>query len=112
MGGIEQIPLTSGDRQRIAEVFNSFRIQFGLELVEKGWDRDSVFDGIDPTKCEFASDLPGVLAILRAGGAVLGIDRDAITLRDGCGWHFRKTKGGGLSLAAEHADLIRGELCG
>ena len=89
-------PLTAEEKRRIAEVFNALRDQHGHSLVAAGWHRDVVFDGLDPTVCEKAGDVPGVIGLLMAGGRLVRIHPDRLDLEFPDGVPFSKIRGGCL----------------
>ena len=89
-------PLTDEEKSRVGEAFNSLRDQHGHSLVAAGWHRDVVFDGLDPTQCEKAGDVPGVIGLLMAGGKLVQIHPDRLDLEFPNGEPFSKIRGGCL----------------
>ncbi|MEO5349791.1 MAG: hypothetical protein H7836_09105 [Magnetococcus sp. YQC-3] len=87
-------PLTDEEKRRVEEAFNSLRDQHGHALVAAGWHRDVVFDGLDPTRCETAGDVPGVIGLLMAGGRLVKIHPDRLDLEFPDGELFSKIRGG------------------
>ena len=73
-------PLTDEEKRRIDEVFQNLRDQHGHALVEAGWHREVVFDGLDPTQCEKAGDVPGVIGLLMSSGRLVKIHPDQLDL--------------------------------
>ncbi|MEO5334102.1 MAG: hypothetical protein H7839_18985 [Magnetococcus sp. YQC-5] len=100
-------PLTDEEKRRIDEAFNSLRDQHGHALVAAGWHRDVVFDGLDPTHCETAGDVPGVIGLLMAGGRLVKIHPDRLDLEFPDGEPFSKIRGGCLLGGKVLDDFLR-----
>ena len=83
--------LTTDEKIAIDLVFAEFRRDHGAALVGAGWDRQSVFGTADPAKSLNVDDVPGVIALLMAGGRVEKIAQDRIFFSQADGsittWH-------------------------
>jgi hypothetical protein len=75
--------LDEAEHEAIVIAFEAFREQHGPELVEHGWDRVSVFGGLDPLHPVTLDDLPGVIALWMDGWQVVEIARDRLLFRRG-----------------------------
>lgn len=73
--------LTTAEKAAIGQTFVEFRDQHGHALVAAGWDRSAVFCGMDPTAIETVDDIPGILALLWAGGRVERITEQMLYFR-------------------------------
>ena len=100
-------PLTPEEKRRIEEAFNGLRDQHGHALVEAGWHRDVVFDGLDPTQCEKVGDVPGVIGLLMSGGRLVQIHPGRLDLEFPDGVPFSKTRGGCLLGGSELEKHLR-----
>ncbi|MEO5333294.1 MAG: hypothetical protein H7839_14865 [Magnetococcus sp. YQC-5] len=100
-------PLTDEEKRRIEEAFNNLRDQHVHALVAAGWHRGVVFDGLDPTQCETAGDVPGVIGLLMAGGRLVKIHPDRLDLEFPDGEPFSKIRGGCLLGGKVLDDFLR-----
>ncbi|WP_130471415.1 hypothetical protein [Candidatus Magnetaquicoccus inordinatus] len=89
-------PLTDEEKIRLAAAFRTLRDRHGRELHAAGWDRDAVFDGLDPTRCEVAGDVPAVLGLFMDGGRLVAVHPDRLDLEFPNGVPFSKIRGGCL----------------
>lgn len=71
-------PMTDTDRGEIAAAFHAFRDRHGPALVAAGWDRQAVFDGLDPLAAACWDELPGVAALLWDGWQLAAIKPDLL----------------------------------
>ena len=100
-------PLTAEEKFRVEEAFNGLRDQYGHALVEAGWNRQAVFDGLDPTQCEKAGDVPGVIGLLMSGGRLVQIHPGRLDLEFPDGVPFSKIRGGCLLGGKVLDDFLR-----
>ena len=100
-------PLTAEEKRRVEDAFNTLRNQHGHALVATGWHRDVVFDRLDPTQCETAGDVPGVIGLLMAGGRLVKIHPDRLDLEFPDGEPFSKIRGGCLLGGKVLDDFLR-----
>ncbi len=90
---IESRPLTDDEKAGIDIAFATLKKQHGAALYAAGWKREMVFDGLDPTRCEKAGDVPTMIRILMAGGRLVAIHPDRLDLEEADGTTFSKIKG-------------------
>ncbi|MBF0439383.1 MAG: hypothetical protein HQL93_09710 [Magnetococcales bacterium] len=74
-------PLTDAEKTDIGRVFEEFRAAHGRELHAMGWARESVFFGMNPLEALTVDEVPGLMALLLAGGKVERILPDRILLK-------------------------------
>ena len=99
--------LTDEEKRSANKAFQSLRDQYGHALVKAGWDRKAVFDGLDPTKCKKAGDVPGIIGLLMAGGRLVKIHPDRLDLEFPNGMPFSKIRGGCLMGGKVLDDYLR-----
>ncbi|MBF0213034.1 MAG: hypothetical protein HQM00_05640 [Magnetococcales bacterium] len=89
-------PLTDDEQADMAKTFHQLRERHGRELAAFGWDRKSVFGGLDPLAAKVMDDVPGMIALLRSGGRIVEIRRDRIVVEDRFRWPMAWMKYGGF----------------
>lgn len=101
--------LTDDEKAAIDVAFGELRNQHGPALHAAGWVRSIIFDGLDPTKCEKAGDVPGIIGLLMGGGRLVAIHPDRLDLEFSDGTPFSTIKSGvsigGTELAKYLTDL-------
>lgn len=88
-------PLTMAEINGLRNTFQTFREQHGPDLVDAGWTRAEVFNGMDPENPRFVDDISGVMALLWSGWTMQRICRDFL-LFNRKGELVEKRHGGGL----------------
>ena len=76
-------PMSATVRGEITTAFHTFRDQHGPALVAAGWERQAVFDGLDPLAATSWDELPGVAALLWRGWQLAAIKPDRLEFQRG-----------------------------
>ncbi|MEO5331338.1 MAG: hypothetical protein H7839_04890 [Magnetococcus sp. YQC-5] len=101
-------PLTDNEKLGIDLAFATLKKQHGGKLVEAGWTRPVIFDGLDPTTCQTAGDVPGIIGLLMAGGRLAAIHPDRLDLEFPDGEPLVKIRGGCLLAGVEREKYLKG----
>ena len=62
--------LTAEEKKNVDATFMSFKAAYGQELVDIGWDRKTVFRGLNPPDAITLGDVHGIIWLLMGGGRV------------------------------------------